>query len=756
VSTGESHSDGVAARLLARVARRVGSSLALDETLNAVAEAVVEALGFRAAVLNLLAADGELHVVAVAGADDVKRALLGTHSPLVSWQVMLAAARPWGEVRFLPHGTELPDGAQDLEFYVPPIAEPVDDLERRWHPYDALFAPMIGSDGELVGVLSVDDPEDGMLPSEARSAMLEAFAVQAAIAIEHARAHEALADSEALLHQMFEETPVAKALLSPDGVVQRVNRSFCAFFGRTPEHSVGLPALDLALPDDRDVANALKEAVYRGEIVRGVERRYVRPDGETRYGQLSLLPIDHATGRAVLYVVVDTTQERAAQVQLQHIALHDALTGLPNRSLIADRLEQALARGARDGKRVGVAVVDLDHFKLVNDSYGHPVGDQLLVSVAQSLTNTLRTSDTAGRIGGDEFIVVCEGIANASEVELIAERLRAAIRQPVRIGEVTVFPSASVGATLSSDGATADQLVAEADMALYRAKAEGRGRFEVFDEAMRRGSMAQLEVRAELEDALQRKEFRLHYQPILDIETEEPIGFEALLRWQHPQRGLLFPGEFLDVLTDSDLETPVTRWVLRRACEDLVSLAAGDRNCFVSVNLSPRQLARPGLCDDVRIALADTGVRAEQLWLEITEEDILDVRHRDSLQALQDLGCRIVLDDFGTGYSGLTYLQQLPANVLKIDREFVARLTSDRVSAGIIAAVTDLAELLELIVVAEGVETKDQLEMLRAMGVRCVQGFLFARPHPVEWWRVTDGLPQQSSMEPTAGRVRPW
>ncbi|HET6908004.1 MAG TPA: EAL domain-containing protein, partial [Mycobacteriales bacterium] len=599
----------------------------------------------------------------------------------------------------------------------------------RWHPRDALFAPLIGSDGGLLGVLSVDDPEDGMLPSRERTAMLEAFAVQASIAVEHARAHQSLAESEALLHQMFEEAPVAKCLLDPDGVIVRVNRSFCEFFGRGPDELIGLPAIELADPDDREVARSLKGQAYGGKIVRGVERRYIRADGETRYGRLSLIPIEHASGRAVLFAVVDTTHEREAQAQLQHLALHDALTSLPNRNLIADRLEQALSRSAREGGRVGVLVIDLDHFKLVNDSYGHPVGDQLLVSVAESLTGVLRGADTAGRLGGDEFIVVCEGVEDLQELELIADRLRAAIRVPVTLGDVTLCPSASVGATLSFDGASADELVAQADMALYRAKGQGRGRFEVFDEDMRSGSMQQLEVRAELDQALRRDEFRLHYQPILDVATSRPIGYEALLRWEHPQRGLLYPGDFLDVLTDSELETPVTRWVLRRACADLRSFGDGER-LFVSVNLSPRQLTRDGLSADVQAALADASVDPDQLWLEITEHDILDVRHRSSLQSLQDLGCRIALDDFGTGYSGLTYLQQLPADVVKIDRGFVARLATDRVSAGIVAAVTDLAELLELTVVAEGVETEEQLEMLRAMGVGYVQGFLFARPQP--------------------------
>jgi diguanylate cyclase (GGDEF)-like protein/PAS domain S-box-containing protein len=746
---------GVAARLLAQVARRVGSSLALDETLVAIANAVVEALGFRSSVVNLVAPDDELYVVAVAGTDELKEALAGRHSSRKSWDGLLSASVAWGDLRFLQHGSALPDGLDDLEFYVPPLPMPGAQEERSWHPHDALFAPLIGTDGELLGVLSVDDPEDGMLPTKARSAMLEAFAVHAALAIEHARAHEEVTDSEALLTQIFSESPVPKALLDEQWVFTRVNRAFCDFFGRSPDQMLGRHSREFADPNDPAGSDRIVAQVEDGEMVHRVERRYLRPDGEVRWGRLSVTHIDHGGVRSKLVVIEDVTQERAAEIQLRHLALHDALTSLPNRALISDRLEHALARSSRDGRMVGVAVVDIDHFKLVNDSYGHQVGDQLLISMAAALGGALRSSDTAGRLGGDEFIVVCEGIRDIGELEVVAERLRAAVRVPVTIGEVTLFPSASVGCTMSGSDSTAERLVAEADMALYRAKARGRGRFEVFDEEMRSNSMAQLELRAELDQALGREEFCLYYQPILDLATSKPIGYEALLRWRHPERGLLLPGAFLDVLTDTELETPVTRWTLQRACEDLLTFgAAGDETSFVSVNLSPRQLIRPGLLEDVQAALEQTGVAPERLWLEITEQNILDLRHRASLQALQDLGCRIALDDFGTGYSGLTYLQQLPVNVLKIDREFVARLATDRVSTGIIAAVTDLAELLELTVVAEGVETKDQSEMLRAMGMQYVQGFLFARPQPAERLQARADVPGSPALSRT-GTLNP-
>lgn len=730
----ESPAATVAARMLATIARRVGASLALDETLNAVACAVVEALGFRAAVVNLLGPDDELTVVAVAGSDEIRTALLGTHSPREAWAAMLAAGTPWGELRFLDHRNQRPAGTEDMHFYVPDLPVPQSGgHDEAWHPEDALFAPLLDGDGSLLGVLSVDDPDDGLRPNDVKQALLEAFAVQAALAIEHAREHQALLDSETLLRRMFDESPIGKALFGPDGRYQRVNRAYCEFLGRSPEDFIGHRVADFAHPDEVDATTRLSQEI-RGSSTRiaRVEKRYLHADGTERWGRLSLTRIGDGDRMSVLAAIEDVTEARAAEQQLRHLALHDSLTGLPNRTLILDRLAQALARARRDGTRVAVAVVDIDHFKMVNDSYGHPVGDQLLVDVAARLTSALRTSDTAGRLGGDEFIVVCEGVTDATELDAIASRLRTAVRVPIEIAGVPVLASASVGCTTGTADATADQLVAEADAALYRAKTRGRGRYELFDEDMRRSSAAQLEMRGELEQALLREELLLHYQPILDQPGGRLVGYEALIRWQHPTRGLLLPAEFLDVLADSTLDVPVTQWVLRQACREVAAVGRDDGSePFVSVNLSPRQLSRRDLACDVQEALVDAGLPAERLWLEITEEHLVDRSHRRVVDSLRALGCRIALDDFGTGYSGLTYLQQLPVDVLKIDRQFIARVANDRVSAGITAAVSDLAQLLHIEVVAEGVETADQADIVGRMGINFVQGFYFGRPAPL-------------------------
>jgi diguanylate cyclase (GGDEF)-like protein/PAS domain S-box-containing protein len=727
----ESSAATVAARMLAAIARRVGASLALDETLDAVASAVVEALGFRAAVVNLVGLDGDLHVVAVAGSDEIRTALLGTHSPRRSWEAMLEAAAPWGELRFFDHRAQRPAGAEAMRFYVPALPVPEAEDEG-WHPEDALFAPLVDSDGELLGVLSVDDPVDGQRPDTVKQALLEAFAVQAALAIGHARAHQELLDSETLLRRMFDESPVCKALLGPDGRYQRVNRAYCEFLGRSPEQFIGRRPVDFAHPGERDMTSRMTEDILESATrLAPVEKRYKHADGSDRWGRLSLARIGDGDRRSILAAIEDVTEARVAEEQLRHLALHDSLTGLPNRTLILDRLEQALARVRREGGTLAVAVIDIDHFKLVNDSYGHPVGDQLLVDVAQRLTESLRGCDSAGRLGGDEFIVVCENLRDAADIDLLAARLRAAVRVPIDVGGTPLVASASVGCTTGTADSTADQLVAEADAALYRAKSGGRGRYELFDEDMRRSSVEQLEMRSELEAALAGDEFELHYQPILD-RSGAVSGFEALLRWRHPVRGLLLPGAFLDVLGDSDLDAPVTRWVLRRACHDIAALGHREQCApFVSVNLSPRQLSRAGIACDVRGALADAGLPTDRLWLEITEDHLVAANQRAGVESLRALGCRIALDDFGTGYSGLTYLQQLPVDVLKIDRQFIARVVNDPVSARITEAVTDLAALLHIDVVAEGVETAEQAEAVSRMGIDYVQGYYFGRPAPL-------------------------
>jgi diguanylate cyclase (GGDEF)-like protein len=604
------------ADVLADVAQRLGASLDLTQTLEEIARAVVERIGFGIAVLNLVVTGGDLEVVAVAGPEDVRRELLGRRQSSADWQDALGASEARGRLRFLDGRLE-EDEPSHLHFYTPDV--PVLEDPNSWHPMDALFAPLYDGSGALLGVLSVDLPHDGMRPDASDCELLEVFAIQAALAIDHARLYQ-------------------------------------------------------------DLQRSLDD-------------------------------------------------QKRIQEELRHRALHDPLTGLANRELVLDRLDQALARGRRDGRAVAVLFLDVDHFKLVNDSLGHAVGDELLVGLASLLTHHLREVDTAGRLGGDEFVLLLEELSGPAEAIAVAERLLLAVREPLVIGGETVRASLSIGISMAGTGSKGPELLAEADTALYRAKAAGRGRWEVFDAEMRQEALAQLALRSELSGAVDRDEFRLHYQPIVELANGIPLGFEALLRWEHPSRGLLAPGAFLDVLEDSDADSPVAEWVLERACADA---AAWPDGMFVSVNVSPRQLARPELARRVSDVLARTGLAPDRLWIEVTEDRPLDANQDIAdVQRLRDLGVHVALDDFGTGYAGLTYLQRLPADTVKVDLVFVHGIEDDAVSRGIVAAVVGLADALELRVVAEGVETEKQAAALAELGVRYGQGYLWGRPAPM-------------------------
>ncbi|MDP3713842.1 MAG: EAL domain-containing protein [Mycobacteriales bacterium] len=611
--------DPHAAAVLSDVVARIGGSLDLQRTLQEVTAAVVELLGFGVAVLNLVTPEGDLVVSAMTGPESVRESLTGQRHRKQDWEQLLSESEPRGRLRFVD-GRKEDTAPEEMFFWVPDIE--VDDSPDSWHPLDALFAPLHAADGRMLGVLSVDLPVDGLRPDEGDCLLLEVFAAQAALAIDHARIHTELQES--------------------------------------------------------------------------------------------------------------MRQQRESQAELVHRAMHDSLTGLPNRELLLDRLDHALARTSRTGSVLAVVFLDLDHFKLVNDSLGHLAGDELLMAVARLLQAHLRVGDTAARLGGDEFVLVLEDLGGPAEAIAVAERLLETSREPVVVAGEVVRSSLSVGIAIATAGSTTGSLLAEADTALYRAKAAGRGRWEVFDAAMRAEALAQLALRAELGQALPRGQWRLHYQPIVDLVSGSPLGFEALLRWEHPTRGLLLPGSFLDVLEDSDLDGPVTDWVIETACADAARWPrVGGVAPFVSVNVSPRQLARADLASRVAAVLQRTGLEPGLLWVEITEDRPIDERQDVAdVRRLRDLGVRVALDDFGTGYAGLTYLQRLPVDTVKIDRVFVAGLVDDPVSRSIVRAVVGLATVLDLQVVAEGVETVEQAVELTTLGVQIAQGWYFGRPEP--------------------------
>jgi diguanylate cyclase (GGDEF)-like protein/PAS domain S-box-containing protein len=429
--------------------------------------------------------------------------------------------------------------------------------------------------------------------------------------------------------------------------------------------------------------------------------------------------------------VMGSAIERAGREALAlHRALHDPLTGLPNRDLFADRLELALARARRGAPPPAVLIADLDQFKLINDSLGHQAGDELLCGVAPRLEAAMRATDTVARFGGDEFVVLCDGVENEAEALHLAQRLAAVLEAPLRVGGGPIYASASFGVAFAGPASDATSLLRDADAALYRAKALGRGRCELFDAPMRAEISARLVLETGLRRALDANELALHYQPVVDLATGRPMAYEALMRWTHPVLGAVAPVDFIPVAEDSGLIVPLGRWALLEACTHAASL--GPDGAPVGVNLSPRQLAYPGIVADVAAALEHSGLEPSKLLLELTESALLE--EADSplsvLEALKALGVSLVLDDFGTGYSSLSYLQRFPLDGLKIDRAFVADMTTDGRVAALVQAVVTMARTLGLTVVSEGIETEAQREALLELGCRYGQGYLFGRPAP--------------------------
>jgi len=505
-------------------------------------------------------------------------------------------------------------------------------------------------------------------------------------------------------------------------------------------------ALAVVHPDDRDDIAALFGAAIKRREAFEAEHRVVRPDGEVRWvlsrGQVVL----GADGTPALLhgTAQDVTDRHVAQESLVYQALHDPLTGLPNRLLFLDRLEQAMRRVQRQQSGLAVLFVDLDRFKVVNDTYGHQAGDVVLVAAMRRLQRMLRPGDTVARLGGDEFTVLCEDLEHVGAIIPLAERALVALTPPIVLDDGReAFVTASIGVAFVGPGlATAEEVLADADSAMYQAKEHGRNRVEVFDQVMRADALARVEQASALRRAVDADELPVHYQPVLRLADESMSGVEALVRWQHPTLGLLGPCQFIGLAEDNGLIVALGAEVLRTACREAVSwLPTSGAGAFtVAVNLSARQLSDVGVVETVGEVLAETGMDPARLCLEITESVLMeDVGSSvDALLGLKALGVRLAIDDFGTGYSSLSYLRRFPVDIVKIDRSFVAGLGVDPAAEAIVASVVNLAHAIGLEVVAEGVETEEQLVMLRAVGCDAAQGFIWSPALPaadVRRWR---------------------
>ena len=529
-------------------------------------------------------------------------------------------------------------------------------------------------------------------------------------------------------------------VLEPDGTVRHVSPAVQAVLGYEPDRLVGTRGWGLVHEGDAQSAQVFHAELLEQRGSRSVELRWQHRDGSWRWLEVKGTNLLHQAGvRGIVLNARDISRHKSLEAQLVQRALHDQLTGLPNRMLFMDRLEQALERSARRGKFAAVLFLDLDRFKLVNDNLGHDHGDQLLVQVAERLRGCLRRVDTIARIGGDEFTVLLEDVGVSADAALVAERIIEAFRGSFRIENQEIFVGASIGIALGGrdQGTTAQGLLRNADIAMYRAKANGRACFEVFKSSMRETVKGRLKMETELRRALDRGELRLHYQPQVDLRSSRIVGLEALVRWEHPERGLVPPGSFIPIAEETGLILPIGRWVLETACRQ-ASLWRADAeiglDLVMAVNLSPRQFRHPRLVQDVGQVLAESGLDASGLEVEITEGTAMGDADATvkTLEHLKAIGIRLAIDDFGTGYSSLGYLKRFPIDVLKVDRSFVAGLPANRGDAAIVRAVVGLTRALGLKAVAEGVETAEQLAELRELGCDQGQGYFFGRPTATE------------------------
>lgn len=506
--------------------------------------------------------------------------------------------------------------------------------------------------------------------------------------------------------------------------------------------------------DSRETESAIHD-MLRSNEEGAITIRSRRRDGTPFWCSVHVAPVRNDDGRVTHYVGIldDVTEMKSYQAQLEHQATHDELTGLPNRALLLDRIDQGIAHARREGCVMGVLFIDLDHFKRINDGYGHNTGDAVLRALSQRLGSVLRAGDTVARYGGDEFILVVNDHDDEEGVLLFSKRLGSAIAEPMQVGGNELLLSCSVGVSLyPRDGSDAQTLLQHADSAMYRVKDEGRGAVRFYTEEISSEMHARLSLEQSLRRALERGEFFLEYQPRVDVRSGRVCGAEALVRWEHPQQGRVPPGSFIGLAEETGLIVPIGAWVLQEACRAAAQWSQSPAADFpVSVNLSPRQFRQKDLVNMVSDLLAHTGLSPQRLQLEVTESSMMqDVEQATrTLRALHALGVRLALDDFGTGYSSLAYLKTFPIDDLKIDRSFVHDVTGNENDAQIARAIIGLAHNLGLRVVAEGVENIDQLRFLSENGCDEGQGFYFAKPlregELAAWTKTWTGLPEEVS-----------
>jgi diguanylate cyclase (GGDEF)-like protein/PAS domain S-box-containing protein len=567
-----------------------------------------------------------------------------------------------------------------------------------------------------------------------------------------------LAASEAKFRAIFDHAAVGVALHDADGAILEANPAYERITGYARAELLTMRASDLAPPAEAALPRGPVKAIeLGGREHTSVEKHVRRRDGTIRRCALTVTRVDRFDSAGaepgLVGMLQDVTEHRALEEELVYRAYHDALTGLANRARFHDRLAEALraacsAEGAHPGAGAAVAVllVDLDGFKLVNDVAGHAAGDALLREVGARLLDAARGCELVARLGGDEFGVLLAGVRADADALAVADRIVAAVGRPFTVHGVAAAVGVSVGVARGGTGeqppapagapplAAVDALLRHADLALYEAKARGKRQAALFEPGMHAAAVARVALEAALRDGLARGEFRLVYQPVVDLATGELSGVEALVRWEHPEHGLVPPAEFIPLAEETGLIRPIGRWVLEEACRQGAAWTAGGApgatTMSVAVNVSGRQLQQPAFVDEVRAALEDSGFPAARLVLELTESTVIHQPEvaRQQLGLLKALGVRLAIDDFGTGYSALSYLRQFPIDLLKIDKSFVDEIAAGGQPAALAGAIVGLGDALNLRTVAEGVESAEQAAALERLGCALAQGYHFSRP----------------------------
>ena len=606
----------------------------------------------------------------------------------------------------------------------------------------------------LVGVLAVFDGQRALADL---FATLEILAYQVALAVERISLRDEVIrrESEAYFRTLVHDTSDVILMVGDDGKVSYATPSAASIFGDVTVEGAYL--WDLVADGEHDdlVRTLLNLRAGAGLGSRYVDRQITRRDGVTVQVQLRCSDLrNDPTVAGLVLTLRDVTEQRKLESELKHQAFHDALTGLPNRLLFQDRISQQVAAARRDGMTAGVLFVDVDDFKVVNDTMGHSVGDELLVATAERLSGLIREADTAARLGGDEFALLIGNVADPSAVEAAADRLVRVFSEPFALASGAVLATVTVGVATTEDSADTDELLRHADLALYAAKAAGKRQWRRYQPVLSAGLVKRRELQAALEEAVATSAFTLAYQPIVTLTTGELAGFEALIRWPHPQWGMMLPDQFISLAEETGQIVPLGSWVLTRAAADIArwrrdprrerpTRDAGPngrgrtpegvlplRGPYVSVNVSARQFSAPGFVDGVRRVLDASGLEPGALMLELTESVLLrrDERVQSELMQLKAIGVRLAIDDFGTGYSSLSYLRELPIDVLKMDKSFVDGIAISAQRHALAEGIVQIARTLQLEVIAEGIESELQRDLLISMGCQFGQGYLLAMP----------------------------